>query len=76
MREVTAAVVLGVLMAFAAFGLATACSPSTLPELARCKLEALRVLPRDPGMATVYDAVDAIERLNACHLSLTDGGVP
>ena len=40
----------------------------------RCKLDALKVLPDDPMQATVYDAVDVIERLNACHRLDADGG--
>lgn len=34
--------------------------------LIRCRLDALKVLPEDPLAATVYDAIDVIERLKAC----------
>lgn len=63
---------LGVVVAFVVLGpLGLACGNSTLVQ---CKLDALKVLPRDPGQATVYDAVDVIERVNACHRIETDGG--
>lgn len=45
-----------------------------LPPIVRCKLQALDVLPDDPMQATVYDAVDIIERLQACHRAEVDGG--
>lgn len=47
---------------------------SNITPLVRCKLEALRVLPDDPGMVTVYDAIDVIERVKACHHVHADGG--
>lgn len=49
-----------------------ACGNSALVQ---CKLDALRVLPEDPGNATVYDAVDIIERIRACHRLTPDGGI-
>ena len=32
----------------------------------QCRLDALRVLPEDVGNATVYDAIDIIERIKEC----------
>lgn len=63
---------LGVVLVFAVLGpLGFACGNSALVQ---CKLDALKVLPADPMMATVYDAVDIIERVRACHRVETDGG--
>lgn len=69
LREIAVGVVVGL----AALGLPVACMGGGLSPLARCKLEALRILPEDPLQATVYDAVDVIERLQACHRD-GDGG--
>ncbi len=64
LREIALGVVIGIF----AIGLPLACSaPGQLTPLARCQLEALRVLPEDPQQATVYDAVDIIERVRSCH---------
>lgn len=46
-----------------------------LPPVVECKLAALKVLPTDPMQATVYDAVDVIERVGECD-RLSDGGAP
>jgi hypothetical protein len=35
-------------------------------SLADCQRQALRVLPRDPAMATAQDAADVARRLLAC----------
>lgn len=35
--------------------------------VAQCKLEAVRMLPEDPGLVTAYDVVDLVGRLKACH---------
>ena len=62
----------GVLVSFCVLGpLGLACGNSALVQ---CKLDALKVLPDDPMQATVYDAVDVIERVKACHRQLGDGG--
>lgn len=50
------------------------CAGGQLTPLNQCRLESLEVLPSDPNMATVYDAVDVIERLIACERAQTDGG--
>lgn len=69
LREIAAGMVLG----FVALGaLCLACGN---PALIQCKLDALKVLPEDPAMATVYDASDVIERLRACHRADADGGL-
>jgi hypothetical protein len=58
----------GVLISLAGFGgLAYGCAGGQLSPLVQCKLDALKVLPADPLKATVYDAIDVIERLQACH---------
>jgi hypothetical protein len=40
----------------------------------RCRLDALKVLPEDPLNATVYDAVDVIQRIRACKAAHPDAG--
>lgn len=69
LREIAAGMVLG----FVALCLAVACAG--VPPIVQCKLDALKVLPDDPAMATPYDAVDVIERLQACHRAEADGGL-
>jgi hypothetical protein len=75
-----AQVAIGVVIALIVFGIPLACSGSTLNARLRCHLDALEILPSDPLMATVYDAVDVIERVKACDAALgpvtTDGGTP
>lgn len=44
-----------------------------LTPVNRCRLSALEILPKDPKMATVYDAVDVIERMLSCERD-ADGG--
>lgn len=62
----------------ALLGLAWACSGSQQSSaLVRCQLDALKVLPEDVGMITVYDAIDIYERVHACHRQHTaDAGAP
>lgn len=61
-------IAIGVLIGLVALGLPLACSaPGQLTPLARCQLEALRVLPEDPQQVTVMDAVDIVERIRSCH---------
>ena len=69
LREIAVGVVVGLVV----LGFPAACAGGGLSPLLRCKLEALRVLPDDPLRATVYDAVDVIERVQACHRD-GDGG--
>lgn len=61
---------LGVAISLAGLGVALACGTGSQPlfALERCQLEALRVLPSDPKMATVYDVADIVERIRACRL--------
>lgn len=56
----------------------SACGTAVTPQLVQCKLEALKVLPRDPMMVTPYDAVDVVNRLNACEAppAAADAGRP
>lgn len=70
LREIAAGTVIGLVV----FGWLTACLGGGLSPLVRCKLEALKVLPDDPGMVSVYDGIDLVERLNACHRAEADGG--
>jgi hypothetical protein len=74
---------LGLVVGAAVGALAVGCSSTPLPPvqeipaLIRCQLSSLSVLPGDPRMATVYDAVDVIERLRACERqAVGDGGAP
>ena len=69
LREIAVGTVIG----FWLFLLSQAACAGVSP-LVRCKLEALRVLPDDPGMVTVNDGIDLVERLNACHRAEADGG--
>ncbi len=71
LREIAAGLVIGLVV----FGFLTACiAGGGLSPLARCKLDALDVLPDDPMQATALDAVDVIERLKACHRQADGGG--
>lgn len=69
LREIAAGLVIGLVV----FGWLIACVGGGVSPLVRCKLEALGVLPDDPGMVTIYDAIDVIERVKACH-RVADGG--
>lgn len=56
---------------------APGCSQPLTSARVRCELDAVRALPKDPLEATVYDAVDVIQRLRACNTEITtDGGSP
>lgn len=67
-------IAVGVLVGMVAIGVPAACTSSgALTPHVRCQLDALKVLPADPLQATVYDAVDVIERVQACHRQ-ADGG--
>lgn len=73
MRKVS----IGVLIGIGAMWFAVACGVGGMSPLSRCKLDAIRVLPADPLQATVYDAIDVIERIRACHRAIkNDGGAP
>lgn len=50
-----------------------------LTPLMQCKLDALRVLPKDLGYVTVNDAIDIYKRVRACKAEAgeaPDGGAP
>jgi hypothetical protein len=68
-------IALGMVIGMCALGLPMACTSGRLPELVRCQLSALEILPDDPKMATVYDAADVILRIRACHAE-HDAGEP
>lgn len=58
--------------------LCVACSPAASARV-QCELDALKILPSDPMQATVYDAVDVINRVRACRapdVGHHDGGSP
>lgn len=63
LREIAAGLVIGLVV----FGVLVGCLGGGLSPVVRCKLDALKVLPEDPGMVTLNDAVDVIERLKVCH---------
>lgn len=71
-------IALGAVVGMCVLGLPLACTSGRLPELVRCQLSALEILPNDPKMATIYDAIDVIERVRACHAEHVgrDGGAP
>lgn len=70
-------IIVGALLGLVVLGVPLSCGSGTqLTALMRCKLEALRMLPADPGMATVYDAADLVERIHACHRVEGDAGQP
>lgn len=68
----------GLVVALLAFGLAPAAcgAGGQLTPLMRCKLDALKILPKDPAMATPYDVADIVTRIRACHEEAADGGKP
>ncbi len=56
---------------------ATRCTAGgQLTPVMACRLDALKVLPSDPLNATVYDAVDVIQRVRACDRQHGDAGTP
>lgn len=69
-------VLLGACLSVAAIVVAFACGTGTqsLPMLVQCQLDALKILPDDPKMATVYDVADIVERVRACHRQHPDAG--
>jgi hypothetical protein len=64
----------GAIVAAALIALVKCASAGSLPAVVECKLSALKVLPSDPLNATVYDAVDVIQRIRACGHAHPDGG--
>jgi hypothetical protein len=71
-------IALGAVLGMCVLGLPLACTSGRLPELVRCQLSALEILPDDPAMATAYDAADVIVRVHACYVEHggRDGGAP
>lgn len=73
-------VVLGVAVSLAGLALAIACGTGTqsIPLLVQCQLDALRVLPADPNMATKADAIDVAQRILSCRRTFhtPDAGPP
>ncbi len=43
------------------------------PQLVRCQLDALKVLPEDPKQVTVADALDLVGRIRACRMPADAG---
>ncbi len=69
-------IALGCVIGIVALWVPLACGAGIqLSPLAACKLDALRVLPRERNHLTVYDAVDIYDRVRACE-SAADGGAP
>lgn len=53
------------------------CGTAVTPQLVQCKLESLRVLPKDVKMVTPYDIEDLYGRLKACDgAAKSDAGAP
>lgn len=72
-----AQIAVGVAIALVVFGVPLACTSGTFNARWSCYARALEVLPEDPMMATVYDAVDVIRRKQECDRELAaaaDGG--
>lgn len=44
------------------------------PALVQCRVEAVKILPEDPGQITPYDLADLVQRLNACKRMGGDAG--
>ncbi len=61
-----------------AYGLALALSAAACgsPQLARCQLGALRVLPTDREQVTLGDLRDVVGRLRACESPAAPDGGP
>lgn len=70
--------VLGVAISLAslavAFGACGVGSSQRLPLVIQCQIDALKILPKDPAMATPYDAVDIINRIKECKRLGADAG--
>jgi len=68
---------IGAALALLAFGALlltlSGCGAALTPQLVECKLNALKILPKDPMQVTFADGVDLVERLNACEAA-SDGG--
>ena len=68
---------LGLIVGLLIFGLSQGCGAATTSQLVQCKLESLRVLPKDPKMVTPYDIEDLVNRLQVCErASKSDAGAP
>jgi succinyl-CoA synthetase alpha subunit len=69
---------IAILVALAGVGvgvpLACGVGAQRIPAVIQCEIDALKVLPKDPQMATVYDARDLVERVRACTLEHGDAG--
>lgn len=71
-----AQIAVGLVIGFVGVGVPWACSGAQgLSPVMACRLRSLDILPEDPMQATVYDAVDIIERLRACERVSADGGL-
>lgn len=75
-----AQIAIGVALGLVVFGLPMSCGAGAqrLPALIECKVRAVdAVLPAEPGMLTVYDAIDIWERVRQCHRTHPgDAGAP
>lgn len=69
-------IAVGVAVSVIAIALPWACGvgANRLPAVVQCQLDALKVLPQDPMMATPYDLVDIVERVKACKRGESDAG--
>ncbi len=75
--EALVQIAIGLAIGIGAVGVPLACTSSgQLTPVMRCKLDALKILPKDPGMVTPYDAVDLWHRIHDCNRVEADGGAP
>jgi hypothetical protein len=70
LREIAA----GALVGMVVLGLPLACTNGGLSPSVRCQLDALKVLPSDPMMVTVRDAIDVAQRIRECKRAHPDAG--
>jgi hypothetical protein len=72
-------IAIGCVIGLIAFAIPLSCGAGSarLPALVACKLEAIdKVLPAEPGMLSIYDAIDIWERVRACNRAHPDAGAP
>lgn len=71
LREIAVGAVVGMVV----LGLPlAACTSGGLSPSVRCQLDALKVLPSDPMMVTVRDAIDVAQRIRECKRAHPDAG--
>lgn len=56
------------------FGVIRGLAGCGTPAVLQCRLDAVKVLPKDPGQLTPYDVADLVGRLHACEQQGSDAG--